>query len=62
MLGLVENESLGDMEGYLYWWIGLNDVETEGTYKWPSAAEFEFSAWDVDYGEPYPGTIEHRTA
>ena len=53
MLGLVENE--GGFDGYVYWWIGLNDMETEGEFKWPVAGPAEFTNWDVEYGEPYPG-------
>ena len=55
MLGLVENESLAEYGGYVFWWIGLNDIETEGEFKWPVGGPTNFTNWDVDYNEPYPG-------
>jgi hypothetical protein len=57
MLGLIENESLGDLGGYIYWWIGLNDIQTEGEFVWPSGNAADFTNWDTDYNEPYPGNI-----
>ena len=57
MLGLIENESLGDLGGYIYWWIGLNDIENEGEFAWPSGNAADFTNWDTDYNEPYPGKI-----
>ena len=54
MLGSIEAESLQEMGGVVYWWIGLNDKEKEGEWKWPSGTETNFTNWDVDYDEPYP--------
>eukprot|EP00091_Calanus_sinicus_P001920 TRINITY_DN1193_c0_g1_i2.p1 TRINITY_DN1193_c0_g1~~TRINITY_DN1193_c0_g1_i2.p1 ORF type:complete len:198 (-),score=66.71 TRINITY_DN1193_c0_g1_i2:246-839(-) len=54
MLGLIENESLGSMGGYIYWWIGLNDIEAADEFAWPSGNAVNYTNWDVDYNEPYP--------
>ena len=53
MLGLVENEN--GFNGYVWWWIGLNDIEEEGKYVWPVNGPANYTFWDVDYGEPYEG-------
>merc|ERR1719483_642597 len=46
----------GGFSGYVYWWIGLNDNAQEGSFVWPSGAPADFTWWDSDYGEPYPGS------
>jgi hypothetical protein len=33
-------------------WIGLNDVTTEGAYVWESPEPFSYAAWSVPNGEP----------
>merc|ERR1712066_751027 len=51
----VEQDQMASMGGYLYWWIGLNDVAKEGDFVWPQAmAPANYTNWDVEYGEPYP--------
>jgi hypothetical protein len=35
-------------------WIGLNDIVTEGAYVWESGETFGFSAWNTAAGEPTP--------
>merc|ERR1711936_123790 len=52
MLGLIENDN--NFGGYVYWWIGLNDKETEGEWVWPVGGTPDFTNWDVEYDEPYP--------
>ena len=43
LLGGIENEN--QMDGYAYWWIGLNDVETEGEFVWPVYGPANFTWW-----------------
>eukprot|EP00736_Rhodelphis_marinus_P000876 Rmarinus@m.26006 len=33
-------------------WVGLSDREGEGQYAWTDGTEFEYTAWDVDAGQP----------
>ena len=51
MLGLVENEN--GFNGYVWWWIGLNDIEEEGKFVWPVNGPANYTHWDEEYGEPY---------
>ena len=53
MLAQIEEEN--QMDGNVWWWIGLNDRAEEGNFVWPSGATPGFTNWDVEYGEPYPG-------
>ena len=54
-LTLVEQQQLAGMGGYVFWWIGLNDIEKEGEFVWPiSKLPASYTNWDLDYGEPYP--------
>ena len=55
MLGLIENEN--NFGGYVWWWIGLNDIEEEGNFVWLVNGPANYTWWDVDYGEPYEGTL-----
>ena len=50
LLGGIENEN--HMDGYAFWWIGLNDLETEGEFVWPMYGPANFTWWDDYYGEP----------
>ena len=50
LLGGIENEN--QMDGWAYWWIGLNDLETEGEFVWPVYGPANFTWWDDYYGEP----------
>ena len=43
LLGGIENEN--QMDGYAFWWIGLNDVETEGEFVWPVYGPANFTWW-----------------
>ena len=51
MLAQVEN--MNNMDGYAWWWIGLNDLEEEGQYLWPVGGPANFTWWDEEYEEPY---------
>ena len=53
MLGIIENEN--NFGGYVWWWIGLNDIEEEGNFVWLVNGPANYTWWDVDYGEPYEG-------
>merc|ERR1711971_680311 len=43
-----------NLQGDIYWWIGLSDHAEEGTWVWPSGMAGNFTWWDEDYGEPAP--------
>ncbi|MEM6599586.1 MAG: DUF4347 domain-containing protein, partial [Cyanobacteria bacterium P01_C01_bin.69] len=45
-------ETFGDTEGF---WIGLNDVETEGEFEWASGEQVTYTNWAP--GEPNDGGI-----
>ena len=55
LLGGIENEN--QMDGYAYWWIGLNDVETEGEFVWPVNGPSNYTFWDVEMDAPFPGDL-----
>ena len=38
-----------------WWWIGLNDKETEGEFVWPVNGPANYTYWDVENDSPYPG-------
>lgn len=48
---LKDNQILKDnvVEGI---WIGLNDIETEGTYKWLTGENISYQNWNLTSGEP----------
>ena len=50
-----KEEQLGIMDGFIWYWLGLNDIAEEGQWVWPSGAAAEFTYWDTEYEEPYPG-------
>ena len=51
-LGQVEEE-LGVLGGFIWWWIGLNDKETEGEFVWPVNGPTNYTNWEMD--APFPG-------
>ena len=53
MLGQIEQENMFD--GWVWWWIGLNDLEVADQFVWPYNGAANYTWWDVEYGEPYPG-------
>ena len=55
MLGQIEQENMFD--GWVWWWIGLNDLEVADQFVWPYNGAANYTWWDVEYGEPYPGEI-----
>merc|ERR1711892_469538 len=61
----VEQQSLAWLEGYVFWWIGLNDLEKEGDFVWPiSGAVANYTNWKdgfiVDFDEPAPDPNHER--
>ena len=50
-----KEEQLGITDGFIWYWLGLNDIAEEGQWVWPSGATAEFTYWDVELEEPYPG-------
>ena len=50
-----KEEQLGITDGFIWYWLGLNDIAEEGTWVWPSGAVAEFTYWDTEMEEPYPG-------
>jgi len=49
-------ELVHNFNGYIWWWIGLNDIEEEGKYVWPVNGPVNYTHWDEEYiydGEPY---------
>ena len=53
-LGQVEHE-WGVEDGWIWWWIGLNDREMEGEFVWPVNGPANFTNWDVEMDAPFPG-------
>ena len=53
-LATVEEEMQVE-DGWIWWWIGLNDRETEGEFVWPVNGPANYTYWDVELDEPYPG-------
>ena len=35
-----------------YYWIGLNDIDVEGSYVWVDGSDSEFTSWNVGNNEP----------
>ena len=56
MLGQIEQENMFD--GWVWWWIGLNDLEVADQFVWPYNGAANYTWWDVEYGEPYPGKLK----
>ena len=53
-LGQVEEE-WGVEDGWIWWWIGLNDKESEGDFVWPVNGPANYTNWDVQMDAPFPG-------
>ena len=53
-LGQVEEEWEIE-DGWIWWWIGLNDKETEGQFVWPVNGPTNYTNWDVEMEAPFPG-------
>ena len=53
-----KEEQLGITDGFIWYWLGLNDIAEEGQWVWPSGAVAEFTNWDVEMEEPYPGQCQ----
>ena len=56
-LGQVEEEwgEPEDGPGFIWWWTGLNDMEVEGEFVWTVSGPANYTYWDVEFEEPYPG-------
>ena len=56
-LGQVEEEwgEPEDGPGFIWWWTGLNDMEVEGEFVWTVSGPANYTYWDVEVEEPYPG-------
>merc|ERR1712154_578553 len=52
-LGQVEEEWEIE-DGWIWWWIGLNDKETEGQFVWPVNGPTNYTNWDVEMEAPFP--------
>ena len=46
-------EQLGINDGFIWYWLGLNDIQEEGQWVWPSGSQTNFTYWWP--GEPFPG-------
>ena len=55
-LGQVEEEWEIE-DGWIWWWIGLNDKETEGQFVWPVNGPTNYTNWDVEMDAPFPGDL-----
>ena len=54
-----KEEQLGITDGFIWYWLGLNDIAEEGQWVWPSGTVAEFTFWDTEMEEPYPGQCGH---
>jgi len=59
MLSQLEEE-LGITDGFIWYWIGLNDMVNEGEWVWPVHGLANYTYWDVEYDEPYPDPDHER--
>ena len=42
-------------DGWVWYWIGLNDMESEDEWVWPVHGPANFTYWDTEFDEPLPG-------
>ena len=54
-------EEIPDGPGWIWYWMGLNDRDEEGVWVWPSGTPAEYTNWDVEFEEPYPGKTLTKT-
>ena len=55
-----ENQFLGTFQDSSGWWIGGNDLDTEGTWVWTDGTEWDYQNWSP--GQPstsYSNSDEH---
>nr|XP_047917806.1 macrophage mannose receptor 1-like isoform X1 [Anser cygnoides] len=44
-----------------YFWLGLSDVEDQGTFKWTNGEDVSFAHWDAGMPGSKPGCVAMRT-